>query len=113
MYKHEKGIAGLEQVYESLLDFKGEDMIIECMCAIDEFHYYSCNLVFERELDDWNKSYVFFNVIVDGWNVHETEKLHIAKAKGFYELKQLFYNAKYLFNKKVKEGKKKGNRILY
>lgn len=110
MYKHEKGIAGLEQVYESLLDFKGEDMIIECMCAIDEFRYYSCNLVFERKSDDWDEAYVYFNIIVDGWNVNETDKLPITK--GFDEFKQLFYNAKYLFNKKVKEGKKKGNRKL-
>jgi hypothetical protein len=110
MYKHEKGIVGLEQVYESLLDFKGEDMVIECMCAIDEFHYYSCNLVFERELDDWNKSYVFFNVIVDGWNVNETEK--VFSIEDFDKLEQLFDNARYLFNEKVREGNKKGNRKL-
>jgi hypothetical protein len=110
MYKYEKGIEDLRQVYESLSNFKGEDTIIEWMYAIDEFRYYSCNLVFEREMDDWDKSYVFFNVIVDGWNVVETEQLHIDK--GFDELKQLLYNARNLFNEKVIEGNKKGNRKL-
>lgn len=110
MYKYEKGIKDLRQVYESLSSFKGEDAIIEFMFFIDEFHYYSCNLVFARNWDEWNKSYVFFDVIVDGNYVDETEK--VFNIENFDELKQLFYNAKHLFNEKVKEGKKKGNRKL-
>ena len=110
MYKYEKGIKDLRQVYESLSKFKGEDTYIELMYTIDEFHYYSCNLVFVREWDDWNKSCVFFNIVVDGNYVDET--VHISNTEDFDELKQLFYNAKDLFNKKVKEGNKKGNRKL-
>jgi len=110
MYKYEKGIEDLRQVYESLSSFKGEDAIIEFMSVIDEFHYYSCNLVFARNWDEWNDSYIFFDVIVDGNYVNETEK--VFSIEDFDALKQLFYNARNLFNEKVKEGKKKGNRRI-
>ena len=111
MYKYEKGIEDWKQIYESLLNFKGEDAIIEFMSIIDEFHYYSCNLVFARNWDEWNKSYVFFDVITDGNYVDETEK--IFNIEDFDALKHLFYNARNLFNKKVREGNKKGNRKLW
>ena len=110
MYKYEKGIDDLKQVDESLSNFKGEDAIIEFMSVIDEFHYYSCNLVFARNWDEWNDSYIFFDVIVDGNYVDETEK--VFGTEDFDELKQLFHDAKQLFNEKVREGNKKGNRKL-
>lgn len=110
MYKREKGTRNLKQFYESLSNFKGEDTAIEWIYAIDEFHSYSCNLVFTRKWDDWNDSYIYFNIIVDGNYVDETEK--ISSTEDFEKLKELFYNVRFFFNEKLREWSKQGNRNI-